>query len=121
MCAAILYGLIRGMYSTRMLEHATQYALDFQWLLGGRSIDHSSFAKSRTLHGERIKTLFKQINRKAAQVKRLSLEEVIIDGTRVRADSDRHGARTAGALERRQAALEDKITKALEGLEKAKE
>ncbi|MCC5836095.1 MAG: IS1182 family transposase [Opitutales bacterium] len=121
MCAAILYGLIRGMHSTRMLEYATQYNLDFQWLLDGRTIDHSTFAKFRTLHGERIKGLFRQINRKAAQLKRLSLEEVIVDGTRIRADSDRHGGRSAGALQRRLAALEGKIAAALEGLEKAQE
>jgi len=121
MCGAILYGLIRGMDSTRKLEYATRYYLDFQWLLDGRTIDHSTFAKFRTIHGERIKLLFGQINRKAAQIKRLSLEEVIIDGTRIRADSDRHGARTAAALERRLAALEEKIGIALEQLEKARE
>lgn len=121
MCAAILLGLIRGFHSTRSLEYATRYCLDFQWLLDGRSIDHSTFAKFRTLHGERIKGLFRQINRKAAQLKRLSLEEVIVDGTRIRADSDRHGARSAEALERRLAALEGKIAEALEGLEKAQE
>ena len=55
-----------------------------------------------------------------ARLKKLSLEEVVIDGTRVRADSDRHGARTAEALERRLAALDvakerDKVKKAKEG------
>ena len=121
MCAAILLGLIRGFHSTRSLEYATRYCLDFQWLLDGRSIDHSTFAKFRTLHGERIKGLFRQINRKAAKLKRLSLEEVIVDGTRIRADSDRHGARSAEALQRRLAALEGKIEAALERLEKARE
>ena len=121
MCAAILYGLMRGMHSTRMLEYATHVCQDFQWLLDGRTIDHSTFAKFRTRHGERLKSLFRQINRKAAQIRRLSLEEVIIDGTRVRADSDRMGSRTAGALERRLTGLEEKMSAALEGLEKARE
>lgn len=121
MCAGIIYGLIRGMHSTRMLEYATEYCLDFQWLLDGRVIDHSTFAKFRTLHGDRIKDLFKAINRKAAALKMLSLEEIIIDGTRIRADSDRHGARTAEALQRRLDALDEKLAKALEKLEKARE
>jgi transposase len=121
MCAAILYGLVRGMHSTRMLEYATEYCVDFQWLLDGRVIDHSTFAKFRTVHGERIKDLFKAINRKAADLKKLSLEEIIIDGTRVRADSDRHGARTAEALKKRLDALDEKLAKALDELEKARE
>ncbi len=121
MCAAILYGLVRGMHSTRMLEYATEYNMDFQWLLDGRVIDHSTFAKFRTVHGERIKDLFKTINRKAADLKKLSLEEIIIDGTRIRADSDRHGSRTAQALQKRLDALDEKLAKALEELEKAQE
>jgi len=121
MCAAILYGLIRGMHSTRMLEYATEYNMDFQWLLDGRVIDHSTFAKFRTIHGDRIKELFRTINRKAADLKKLSLEEIIIDGTRIRADSDRHGARTAEALQKRLDALDGKLAKALDALEKARE
>lgn len=121
MCAALLYGLIRGMHSTRMLEYATEYCIDFQWLLDGRVVDHSTFAKFRALHGDRIKDLFKTINRKAAALKKLSVEEIIIDGTRIRADSDRHGARTAEALQKRLDALDEKIAKALDDLEKARE
>ncbi len=121
MCAAILYGLVRGMHSTRMLEYATEFCVDFQWLLDGRAIDHSTFAKFRALHGDRIKKLFKAINRKAADLKKLSLEEIIIDGTRIRADSDRHGARTAEALQRRLDALDAKLAKALDDLEKTRE
>ncbi len=121
MCGAILYGLIRGMNSTRKLEYATRYCLDFHWLLDGRRIDHSTFAKFRTVHGERIKSLFRQINQKAARIRQLSLEEVIVDGTRMRADSDRYGAKTAATLERRLAVLEEKIGAALEQLEKARE
>jgi len=121
MCAAILYGLVRGMHSTRMLEYATEVCVDFQWLLDGRAIDHSTFAKFRALHGDRIKELFKAINRKAADLKKLSLEEIIVDGTRIRADSDRHGARTAEALRRRLDALDAKLAKALDDLEKARE
>jgi hypothetical protein len=109
------------MHSTRMLEYATEFCVDFQWLLDGRVIDHSTFAKFRALHGDQIKELFKSVNRKAADLKKLSLEEIIIDGTRIRADSDRHGARTAEALQRRLDALDAKLAKALDDLEKARE
>ena len=119
MCSAILYGLMQGIDTTRRLEHATLYHLDFHWLLDGRSIDHTTFAKFRTLHAERIKSLFVQINRTAARIRRLSLEEVVIDGTRVRADSDRFGARSAAALQRRLDALEERIKEAVDALEQA--
>jgi transposase len=46
--AAILYGLCRGLRSTRKLQEACCYRLDFLWLVEGRQIDHTKFAKFRT-------------------------------------------------------------------------
>src|SRR4051794_20488842 len=45
--AAMLYGLCRGVRSTRKLQEACCYRLDFLWLVEGRQIDHTTFAKFR--------------------------------------------------------------------------
>ena len=42
LAGAILYGLMRGIRSSRELEDATRERLDFRWFLEGRTVDHSS-------------------------------------------------------------------------------
>ena len=61
--ACILYGLCRGIRSSRKLEEACCYRLDFIWLLQGRQIDHTTFSKFRTKCSAPLKDLFKQIGR----------------------------------------------------------
>src|SRR5687767_9144699 len=56
--AALLYGLYRGIRSTRKLEEACRYRLDFIWLVEGRQIDHTTFSKFRTRFKEPLKGLF---------------------------------------------------------------
>lgn len=116
MTGAILYGLCKGLHSTRALEEATRMRLDFQWFLDGLLIDHTTFCVFRQRFGTRIQELFKQLNRQSAALKQVTLEELIIDGTRMRANSDRHGARTADSLEARLVIVEQKIAEGLHQL-----
>jgi transposase len=99
MAGAILYGLMRKIQSSRELEAARRERLDFLWFLEGRTIDHSTFAGFRSRFGAELKDLFKQVARLICQTREDTLAELIIDGTRMRANSDRHGARTAQWLE----------------------
>jgi len=101
MAGAILYGLIKRIRSSRELEEATRERVDFRWFLEGRTIDHSTFAGFRTQFEKELKDLNRQIAR--ALVGRSSggaVLELIVDGTRIRACSDRQGARTAEGLEK---------------------
>ncbi len=100
LAGAILYGLMRKVRSSRDLEEATSNRLDFIWLLEGRTVDHSTFAGFRNRFGEELKTLNRDIAKAICQRGRRALLSLVIDGTRLRANSDRHGARTAQALER---------------------
>jgi transposase len=114
MAAAILYGIICGVGGSRRLEEATRVRIDFMWLLQGMTIDHSTLAKFRTRFETALKTLFRQVNRKALRRMESRLAELIFDGTRMRANSDRHGARTAGWLERRLAELQRHMEEGLQ-------
>lgn len=114
MAGCILYGLLKRIRSTRDLEEATRMRLDFRWLLNGLSVDHSTFSSFRIRFRDEIEGLFQQLNRLAADMRKATLEEILIDGTRVRADSDRHGARSAESLKRSLQKLEEKITERLD-------
>jgi len=105
--AGILYGLCRGIRSSRRLEEACCYRLDFLWLLEGRRIDHSTFSKFRAKFRKPLKELFKQVGRIAMTLGLIRLGEVAFDGTRVKASNSRHATRTAKTLEKKLAALDD--------------
>ena len=60
---AILYGLCRGIRSSRKLAEACCYRLDFMWPVEGRTIDLTTFAKCRTEFSDPLKDLFKQVCR----------------------------------------------------------
>jgi transposase len=103
--SAILYGLYRRIRSSRQLEEATHYRLDFIWLLHGRQIDHTTLSKFRTKFRQPLKGLFRQIGRLAMTLGLVRLCEVGFDGTRVKANNARHATQTAKTLEEKLAAL----------------
>lgn len=116
MASAILYGLILNLRSSRMLEDATRNRVDFMWLLEGRTIDHATFAAFRTAFGEELRGLNRAVCRAVCTRFKGSLATLILDGTRVRANSDRFGAKTAETLERLAAACADELNRKLERL-----
>lgn len=97
--AGILYGLCRGIRSSRKLEEACRYRVDFMWLVENRQMDHSTFAKFRVKFARPLKDLFKQIGRVAMTLGLVRLGEVAFDGTRVKANNSRYATRTAKTLE----------------------
>lgn len=105
--AAILYGMYRGIRSSRRLEEACNYRFDFMWLVEGRRIDHTTFSKFRTKFREPLKNLFKQIGRIAMVLGLIRLGEVAFDGTRVKANNSRFQTRTAKSLEEKLRALDE--------------
>ena len=103
---AILYGMYRGIRSSRKLEEACHYRFDFIWLVEGRHIDHTTFATFRTKFGAPLKDLFRQIGRIAMTMGLIRLGEVGFDGTRVKANNSRYKTLTAKTLEEKLQALD---------------
>jgi len=105
--AAILYGLIRGIRSSRKLEENCSCRIDFIWLLEGRRLDHTTISKFRTRFHRQLKELFKQIGRIAMSMGLIRLCEVAFDGTRSKANNSRYNTRTAKTLEEKLQALDE--------------
>ena len=111
---AIFLGILKGLRGSRRIEDATRMRVDFMWLLQGQTIDHSTICKFRKQFKEPLRDTFRQVNRKGLERLGERLIGLVVDGTRVRACSDRQGARTADWLERRMAELERLTEEALE-------
>ena len=113
MAGAILYGLTHGIRSSRRLEWACCNAIDFMWLVEGRTIDHSTFCDFRTKFKRELKDLFRQIGRVAMHIGLIRLNQIALDGTRVKANSSRHATASAKTLEQRLQVLDEQIEKML--------
>jgi hypothetical protein len=91
---------MRGIRSSRELEDATRHRLDFIWFVEGRTVDHSTFAAFRVAFSQELKGLNREIGRLVCEQCASSLLEAVLDGTRLRANSDRHGPRSAQTLQK---------------------
>ena len=117
----ILYGLTRGLRSSRQLEYACQSSIDFMWLAERQTIDHSTICGFRNRFRAELKGLFKQIGRVAMGMGLVRLNQMSLDGTRIRANSSRHGTATAKTLVERLAALDAAIEQMLSEAQAADE
>jgi transposase len=99
MAGTILYGLMRGIRSSRMLEYLCGHNVDFMWLAEGRIIDHTTICKFRTRFRGPLKELFRQLGKLSLQMGLIRLAEVAFDGTRVKANASRLRTWTAERLE----------------------
>ena len=99
MAGVILYGLMRGIRSSRMLEYLGTHNIDYIWLVEGRTIDYSTICKFRTRFRQPLKDLFRQVVKLAMRMGLVKLVEVAFDGTRVKANASRLHTWTAERLE----------------------
>jgi len=108
--STLLYGMSHGIRSSRRLEWACKNAIDFIWLTEGRQIDHSTFCKFRTRFRKELKDLFRQLGHIAMTMGMVRLNQIALDGTKVRANSSRKCA-TAETIASRMEALDKQIDK----------
>jgi transposase len=99
LAAIILYGLMRRIRSSRMLEYMCGHNLDFLWLAEGHRPDHSTLCGFRKASGKALKGLFRQVGRLAMALGLVQLAEVAFDGTRVKANASRYHTWTAAKVE----------------------
>ena len=99
LAAVVLYGLMRRIRSSRMLEYMCGHNVDFMWLAEGHQPDHSTLSRFRKSSGESLKGLFRQVGRLAMAMGLVRLVEVAFDGTRVKANASRYHTWTAAKVE----------------------
>jgi transposase len=119
LAAVLLYGMMRRIRSSRVLEYMTGHNIDFMWLTEGRKIDHTTLCKFRTRFKKQLKSLFRQVGQIALNIGLIRLGEVTFDGTRVKANNDRYETSTAADVEKQLAELSERFGKWLDEAERA--
>ena len=119
------YGYQCGIYSSRKLEEACKYRVDFMWLLeNGKAPDHSTLSRFRTGRcAEAVEDLFCQYVQLLEKQGEVDHKSVFIDGTKIESRAGRYTFNWRGTAEKnlaktKQKVLEQTGCKTLEALER---
>jgi transposase len=99
-----VYAYSRGISSAREVSRRCQFEPAFQWLCGLEPVNHHTLSDFRVRHDGALKELFVQLLAVLSAEGLVSLERVMHDGTKIRADASRKSFRKEEAL---QAQLEE--------------
>ena len=113
----LVHGYLCGIYSSRKLEEACQYRIDFRWLLEDRKApDHSTLARFRTGRcREVVEDLFYQFVRKLEEMGETDHKAVFLDGTKLESCAGRYTFVWRKTVEKHLAQVKEKL-KTLVGL-----
>ena len=113
----LVHGYLCGIYSSRKLEEACQYRIDFKWLLEDRKApDHSTLARFRTGRcRDVVEDLFYQFVRKLEEVGETDHKAVFIDGTKLESRAGRYSFVWRKSIEKQLSRVKEKL-KSLTGL-----
>ena len=117
LCKVLLFAMIRRIRSSRSIEYQIEHSVDFMWLVSGRTIDHSTISDFRREHKKELKDIHRQMLRVAIDMGVAKLSELCIDGTRVRANSNRYKTWTADRVEKLLKELDGQIETAMAEME----
>ena len=121
----LVYGYQCGIYTTRKLEEACRYRIDFKWLLWDEPVpDHSTISRFRTGRcAEAVEDLFYQYVRYLETQGETDHETVFIDETKLESSAGRYTFVWRKSVEKHLAKVKEKVQAAtsastLEALEK---
>jgi transposase len=122
-----LYATIEGVGSARQLERLAERDLAYRWIAGGVPLNYHGLSDFRVAHVEVLDRLLTESVTALIAEGVVSLAEIAVDGTKVRADASRDSfktgtklARIGAAVEQRLAALKAEIASAPEASSRRK-
>ena len=107
----LVYGYQCGIYSTRKLEEACRYRIDFKWLLWDEPVpDHSTISRFRTGRcAEAVEDLFYQYVHYLEEQGETDHETVFIDGTKLESRAGRYTFIWRKSVEKQLAKVKEKV------------
>jgi transposase len=105
-----LYATIEGVGSARQLDRLAQSDLAYRWIAGGVALNYHGLADFRVAHVEVLDRLLSESVTALIKAGVISLAEIAVDGTKVRANASRDSFKTAGKLARIEAAVERRLS-----------
>ncbi|MGH8496200.1 MAG: transposase [Gammaproteobacteria bacterium] len=111
-----LYAAAEGVGSARALERLCQAHAAYRWLCGGVPVNYHTLSDFRGGHGALLDRVLSESVASLAAAGLVSLEEIAVDGTKVKANAGRSSYRGQRGLERYRADAELRIARLKEEL-----
>ncbi len=105
-----LYAILEAIGSARAIERLCQHHAAFRWLAGGVPVNHDMLSEFRRDSGRLLDQLLTQSLTALIAEGLISLEEVAIDGTKVRARAGGGSMTGRERLKRIEAAVAERVT-----------
>jgi transposase len=109
----LFYGYATGVFSSRKLEQATCDSVAFRYITCDQHPDHDTINEFRKRFLKELQPLFTQILLIAREMGMLKMGKVVIDGTKVKANANKHKAvsyKRSGEIEKQ---LEEEVKELL--------
>lgn len=104
-----LYATIEGVGSARALVRLSESDLAYRWLRGGMDLNHHTLSDFRVRHVDLLDELLSRSLACLDEEGLIRLDDVLIDGTKVKASASRDSFRTGEGLEKAERAARQHI------------
>lgn len=104
-----LYATIEGVGSARQLDRLAQRDLAYRWIAGGVPLNYHGLSDFRVAHVEVLDRLLSESVTALIAEGVVSLGEIVVDGTKVRANASRDSFKTGAKLAQVEAAVEQRL------------
>jgi len=105
-----LYATIDGVGSARHLDRLTRSDVAYRWIAGGMPLNYHGLSDFRVEHVQVLDRLLTESVTALIGEGLVSLAEIAVDGTKVRASASRGSFKTMEKLEQVEAAVEKRLT-----------
>lgn len=109
----LVYGYATGVFGSRKLERATDDSVAFRYIAANTHPDHDTLATLRKRFLPQVESLFVQVLLLAGEMKLLTLGNIALDGTKVKANASKHSALSHGHSLKLEQQLREEVVRLL--------
>jgi len=117
MTKILLYGYCVGVFSSRRIERKLTEDVGFRILAAGNEPDFRTISDFRKLHLAALQGLFDQMLQIALRAGTMKLGQVMIDGSKVKANASKHKAMSYGRIQEEEKRLKEEVRRLLKQAE----
>jgi transposase len=119
MVKVLLYGYSTGVYSSRKIARQLTDSVAFRFLAAGNAPDFRTVSEFRKRHGAALAGLFQQVLQLCRRAGLVTLGQVAVDGTKIKANASKHKAMSYRRMQESEAVLTAEVAELLRRAEAA--
>src|SRR5690554_3821434 len=117
MVKIFIYGVVKGIFSSRKIEKALYEDVGFRILSANQQPDHWTISEFRRRHHKALGELLVQTIQMSDKAGLVKLEHISVDGTKIKANASKHSAMSYGYMKKEEKRLKEEIESILERME----